>query len=86
MGRKKLLKKLSEFFDMDVRARTKHKEDLNDLLSRLKQKEIELKEKIESEENETIKSELQQKIALVHSQRKKGVTMLKELMNGEDKP
>ena len=81
MGRKKLLKKLSEFFDMDVRAITKHKEELNDLLSRLKQKEIELKEKIEGEENEKIKSDLQQKIDLVHSQRKKGITMLKELMS-----
>lgn len=81
MGRKKLLQKLSEFFDMDLRARAKHKEDLNDLLSRLKQKEIELKEKMESEENEKVKSELQQKIDLVHSQRKKGITMLKELMN-----
>jgi len=87
MGRKKLLQKLSAFFDMDVRARDKKKEELNDLLSRLKQKEMELKQELETELDEHIKSKIAQKIDLVHTQRKKGLNMLKELRNksGSDK-
>jgi len=84
MGRKKLLKKLTEFFDMDVRAREKRKEELNDLLARLKLKESELKEALEKEPDEQLKAELAQKIDLVHTQRKKGVKMLKELRTEGD--
>jgi 16S rRNA C1402 (ribose-2'-O) methylase RsmI len=81
MGRKKLLQKLSEFFDMDVRARDKRKEELNDLLSRLKQKEVALKKELEKETDEDRKAKLEQKIDVVHTQRKKGLVMLKELIN-----
>lgn len=79
MGRKKLLQKLSEFFNMDARNRAKHKEEMTELLARLKQKENELKSRLETETDETVKSELEQKIDLVHSQRKKGLAMLIEL-------
>ncbi len=83
MGRKKLLQKLSEFFDMDVRARDKRKEELNDLLARLKQKEVELKQELEKERDEQVRAKLAQKIDVVHTQRKKGVAMLKELRSEE---
>jgi len=84
MGIKKLLQNLSDFFDMDVRAREQHKKEINDLLSRLKQKEIELKAENENTIDENIKSELAQKIDLVHTQRKKGLSMLKELKNDSE--
>lgn len=84
MGLKKLLQNLSDFFDMDVRAREKHKKEINDLLSRLKQKETELKTESENTADENIKSELAQKIDLAHSQRKKGLSMLKELKNDSE--
>jgi len=84
MGSKKLLKKLTEFFGMDARDREKRKDELNDLLSRLKQKEVELKAELEIEQDEKLTDELAQKIGVVHTQRKKGVQMLKDLRNEND--
>lgn len=79
MGRKKLLNKLTTFFDMDSRDRDKRKDELNDLLSRLKQKELELKAELESEQDELRKSSIAQNIDVVHTQRKKGLQMLKDI-------
>ena len=81
MGRKKMLRKLKEFFDMDARDRAQREDELNDLLSRLKQKELELKSEHEHEKDKKKKKELAQKIDVVHTQRKKGVEMLVELRN-----
>ena len=83
MMHKKLLQRLSEFFDMDARARAQNKEDINELLSRLKQKEVDLKLKLEITTDEEERNEMVQKIDLVHRQRKKGVAMLKELMSDD---
>ena len=86
MGSKKLLKKLAEFFDMDARARQHKKQELSDLLGRLKQKEVELKAQLQATHDEEEISELQQKIDVVHSQRKKGLEMVKQLKpNHNDK-
>ncbi len=71
MRRKKLLKKLKTFFDMDARDVAQRKDELNDLLSRLKQKELELKAELDAEQDEIIKSKIAQKIDVVHTQRKK---------------
>lgn len=84
MSRKKLLRRLKEFFDMDARDREQRKDELNDLLSRLKQKELELKALLDTEQDENIKSEIIQKIDVVHTQRKKGVKMLMEIRNESD--
>lgn len=81
MGRKKLLRRLKEFFDMNARDRAQREDELNDLLSRLKQKELELSEELMHEKDKKKKSELAQKIDVVHTQRKKGVQMLKDLHN-----
>lgn len=79
MGRKKLLQKLTEFFNMDTRDREKRKDELNELLSRLKQKELELKAELENEQDEQKKSVIAQNIDVVHTQRKKGLQMLKDI-------
>jgi len=84
MHRKKLLHRLKEFFDMDARDRAQKKDELNDLLSRLKQKEFELKAELEAEHDEKLKSEIARKIHVVHTQRTKGVEMLMELRNEGD--
>jgi hypothetical protein len=79
MGSKKLLKKLADFFDLDERARQKRKDELNELLARLKTKEEELKLEREMETDEKLQRELDKKIDLVHSQRKKGISLLKDI-------
>ena len=80
MGRKKLLIKLAEFFDLDARERDQKKEDLKVLLKRLKKKEVKLQQEMEKEADEELKSKIAQKINVVHSQRKKGVKMCKDLI------
>ena len=84
MHRKKLLHRLKEFFDMDARDRAQRKDELNDLLSRLKQKESELKAELDAEQDEKLISEIAQKIDVVHTQRTKGIEMLMELRNEND--
>lgn len=81
MGSKKLVKRLSHFFDLDARSRQKRKDELNELLSRLKSKEEELKAERETETDEKLIRDYDKKIDLVHSQRKKGISMLKEINN-----
>lgn len=81
MGRKKLLSKLAEFFNLDARAKEQQKEDLHILLKRLKKKEVKLKDELERETDEELKVKLAQKIDVVHSQRKKGVKMCKNMRN-----
>ena len=79
MGSKKLLKKLSAFFDMDARALSQQKDELNELLGRLKKKEVQLIELQEATTDTEELKRLSKKIDVVHSQRKKGIKMLKEL-------
>ncbi len=84
MGRKKLLIKLAAFFDLDVGIKNQRKEELQDLLMRLKRKEVSLKEEMHNEKNPDSKEKLSQKIDVVHTQRKKGVKMLKSLRSEMD--
>jgi len=77
MGRKKLLKKLAEFFDMDARAAEQKKDEIKKLLKKLKAKEKELKKKLKKEVDDAKKEKLVRKIDVVHSQRKKGIKMRK---------
>lgn len=84
MGRKKLLQKLAEFFDMDSHARNKRKAELNELLKRLKEKEVSLKQEMEQQTDQKARDKLAQKIEVVHTQRKKGLAILKELRSQSD--
>lgn len=79
MGRKKLLKKLAEFFDMDARAAEQKKDEIKKLLKKLKAKEKELKNKLKKETDSEKKEKLIRKIDVVHSQRIKGIKMRKAL-------
>jgi hypothetical protein len=84
MGRKKLLKKLAEFFDSDMRERGQRDNELADLLSRLKEKETEMKDRLESMSDPEEIKDLKKKIDIVHAQRKKGISMLKDVRNPDE--
>ncbi len=79
MGRKKLLEKLAEFFNMEKSIKEQKKDELYNLLSRLKVKEKSLKKEKEKEMDEKQIKRLTQKIEVVHTQRKKGIKMLKKI-------
>ncbi|MBL7004304.1 MAG: hypothetical protein ISR69_09790 [Gammaproteobacteria bacterium] len=79
MGRKKILSKLSEFFQLGLSEKQQKIEDLLKLLDNLKGKEKELIKRLEAEKDaEEIKS-LKKKIDTVHTYRKKGIDMMKTL-------
>mgnify|MGYP001206782354 CR=1 FL=1 len=78
MKTRQLIDKLKHFFDADRRARQEQRVSLKEVLDKLKAKERELKERLTHEVNPDEKKKLEKKIALVHTQRKKGVALLKE--------
>jgi len=78
MKQKKLLEKLKTFFDSDARERKKQKSDVKDILKKLKKRERNLKEKLESEDNVDKRNRIQKKIDVVYAQRKKGIKLIKE--------
>lgn len=78
MKQKKLLEKLKIFFDSDAREREKQKSDIKDILKKLKKKERNLKEKLDTESDPEKSNRLQQKIDVIYAQRKKGIKLIKE--------
>lgn len=78
VGRKKLLEILGNIFDMKANEREKKKKELKQVLRKLKGKEAALIEKLKHEKDKDKREKLQQKIDILHAQRKKGLVILKE--------
>jgi len=79
MKHKKLLDKLIAFFNSDEREKQNQKDDVAIILKKLKKRERKLKEKLAIEEDEQNRNKLQQHIDIVYAQRKKGITIYKDL-------
>ena len=75
----KMIKELQEFLDADLRKRNKHRDDMKELLHKIKAKERRLAAKALTEFDEEKLERLRKEINMVHAQRKKGITALKEL-------
>ncbi len=75
----KLMRKLQEFLDADSRERKDHRKDMKILLRKLKAKENSLAAKAVGEFDEEKLERLRKEIDMVHAQRKKGISALKEL-------
>ena len=79
--------KIKAFFDSDLRDVQRQADSLRAVLDKLKQKESSLKSKLQTEHDVDVRAKLEKKLKLVHSQRKKGVLLLKSLTSGEsDRP
>ncbi len=75
----KMIKELQEFLDADLRKRNRHRDDMKELLHKIKAKEKRLASKALTEFDEEKLEQLRKEIDMVHAQRKKGITALKEL-------
>lgn len=84
MKLKKLVRKLEEFLDADSRERKEHREEMKTLLQKMKLKEKRLAEKALAEFDEERLQRLRKEIEMVHAQRKKGISALKELSGKPD--
>jgi hypothetical protein len=79
MKTKKLLSRLTEFFNSDRRAQLSKLDTIKEVLKNLKKKEHKLKEELENETDPVVREKLETKLNVCHTQRKKGLAILKEL-------
>ena len=79
MKLKKLLAQVQDFMDADARKRNEKKKQIKSVLKELRAHEERLLERLESETDPIKREKLERKRKLAHSQRKKGIAILKEL-------
>jgi len=79
VGKKKLLKKLQDFFDADQREKERHVGDIKRILKKLKEKERKLQKDFEVCGTGGQSEELKQELDIVYAQRMKGVKIVKEI-------
>ncbi|HBH35620.1 MAG TPA: hypothetical protein DDW45_04345 [Gammaproteobacteria bacterium] len=80
MNMKKLFAKAETFLNSDKRKRKEKKKCLKHVLKKLRKQEEKLNARLQNESDEQVIDKLNRKIALVHAQRKKGLALMKELM------
>ena len=78
MGLEKLLNKLGDMLDPAVLSRKKQRKKLKAILKDLKAKEKALTSKLESTDGERKRDRLKKELGIVHKQRMKGVSALRE--------
>lgn len=83
MKTKKLIDRFRALFDEDLRNSHQTQQALHEVLEKLRKKEKKLQQQLETEHDSAKREQLQIKIDLVHSQRKKGVEKLKQAQRGE---
>ena len=79
MKKKKLLKKLQDFFDLNERSKLDKKNELLKILKKLKQKERKISAKLETVTDEAERKEFMKELDIIYAQRKKGINLVKEL-------
>jgi len=74
--KKKLLKKLKSYMNAEAEQLRQEDDGLSKVLKKLKKKEKHLKALIAAERDKDDREMLEQELQVVHSQRKKGITLL----------
>ncbi|NWF38034.1 hypothetical protein F3F96_02620 [Mariprofundus sp. NF] len=74
--KKKLLKKLKSYMNAEAEQIQQEDDGLSKVLKKLKKKEKHLESLIASERDKDEREMLEQELQVVHSQRKKGITLL----------
>jgi hypothetical protein len=70
---------LADFLDKEGDKQRRHRAELEDLLNKLKKKEIELKERVLIEKDEHKHKRLNKELEIVKAQRTKGLKTLQEM-------
>ena len=78
MSLNKMLDKLGDMLKPEASEKKNYRKKLKSLLKDLKRKELKLKDKFESTDDERKRKRLQMELEIVHSQRKKGIKALEE--------
>ena len=80
MDMKKLFAKAETFLSSGKRKRKEKKKCLKHVLKKLRKQEEKLNAHLQYETDQKVIDKLNRKISLVHAQRKKGLALMKELM------
>lgn len=86
MKTKKLIQRLKALFDRGVAENREAQNALREVLEQLKKKERKLQAELEHAQDPKRRTELERKIALVHSQRSKGLQLLKQQAKADAPP
>ncbi|MDC9729120.1 MAG: hypothetical protein PSN04_07310 [Methyloprofundus sp.] len=79
MKKKKLMEKLQHFFDAGKKEKLANIDEIKEVLTLLKQKELKIKNEIsECADSEKV-IELQRSVDIIYAQRHKALTLIKEL-------
>ena len=79
MKLKKIQQQLGALLNADLRAQSKEKAAIKQLLAKLKKKERHLVAKLAACETEEQRKKIETKIAVCHAQREKGLVLLKQI-------
>ena len=75
----KLLKKVEKILDADDAKQRKHAKCFKEILNKLKKRKAHLKDKLKDTKSEKDRKRIQRDLAIIHTQRKKGLQALKDL-------
>lgn len=82
MKAKKLLERVKQFLDADRHTQRNKIKSIRKVLKELKEKERNIREKLENEKDSIAKEALQLRLEVIYAQRKKGVDRVQELKEG----
>lgn len=82
----KLLEQLKDYLDSERRAQIAKYDSMKTVLKKLKKKANSLKARIDEEEDEAIRELMRQEIKVITAQRKKGISILKEIKDAQKNP
>lgn len=83
MKTKTLIKIAQQLINNAKKEQVNEIQSLKVILKELKKKKRSLKEKLENEEDKTKRLDIQRKLDVLSSQRKKGLSLIKKLKKGE---
>ena len=75
----KLLKQVQTFLDDDLRSQKKHYDEVKETLKKLKKRSNALKKEIKRCKNDKERAQLEEEVAIIKLQRKKGIAILKDV-------
>ncbi|MCD8522694.1 MAG: hypothetical protein LRY66_16715 [Saccharospirillaceae bacterium] len=79
----RLVKKLNALFNRKQRHKQRQRKELAAALNKLKEKQHELKDRLKNCDSELERAELEEKISILATQRRKGLHMLRETRRSE---
>lgn len=85
MKRSKLLEKLKGYLDAEQREQLTKYDSLKRVLEKLRDKEIKLRDKLESEQDEKVRDQIRNKLDVLLTQYQKGIRLQDELNQEKNK-